>query len=60
MRWAAATQRRAAGPVQRIFDVRSPHHAGAVPAGVDKKLIKFDILLCEGMDQVVILQSGQG
>ena len=58
VRHAAAGQRRAAGELDDVLDVRRAHDPRVVDADVHEQLVELDVLLRVGADQVVVLQAG--
>src|SRR5207248_6598454 len=57
---AAIGERGAAGEIHDVFHVGGAHDAFVEDGDIHKKLVEGDILLGEGADEVVILQSGNG
>src|SRR5207248_4736296 len=58
VRNAAIGERRTAGEIYDVLHVGGAHDALVEDGDVHKKLVEGDILLSEGADEVVILQSG--
>ena len=56
VRHAVVGQSRATGQVGYVFHMSGAHDTGVVDANVLENLVEFDVLLCEGADQVVIRQ----
>src|SRR5687767_3042024 len=59
MSHASLRQRCAASLVREVFYVIGSHHALVEDTCIDEKLIELHILLGEGPDQIVIMQTGE-
>jgi hypothetical protein len=57
---SAFGQRHAAGERHDVLDVSSAHHSSAVDRDICKQAGLIHILLSEGIDEIVIRQSGNG